>query len=50
MFNEGFKNYYNCIRLNQALKGKKPAEVAGVDLRLRENKWLGLVKKAVEKK
>jgi transposase-like protein len=46
-FNEGFKAYYNYIRPNQALKGKTPAEVAGIDLKLRENKWLGLVKKAV---
>ena len=48
VFNEGFKTYYNYIRPNQALKGKTPAEVAGVDLKLGENKWLGLVKKAVE--
>jgi transposase-like protein len=45
-FNEGFKAYYNFVRPNQALKGKTPAEVAGVDLKLGQNKWLGLVKKA----
>jgi hypothetical protein len=30
------------------LNGKTPAEVAGVDLKLGENKWLGLLKKAIE--
>lgn len=48
VFNEGFKTYYYYIRPNQALKGKTPAEVAGVDLKLGENKWLGLVKKATK--
>jgi hypothetical protein len=46
VFNQGFKAYYNFVRPNQALSGKTPAEVAGVDLELGENKWLGLVKKA----
>jgi transposase-like protein len=48
VFNEGFKVYYNYIRPNQALGGKTPAEAAGVDLKLRENRWLGLVSKAKE--
>jgi transposase-like protein len=48
VFNAGFKTYYNYIRPNQALKGKTPVEVAGVDLELGENKWLGLLKKAME--
>jgi hypothetical protein len=48
VFNEGFKTYCNFVRPNQALNGKTPAQVAGIDLKLRENKWLGLVKKAVE--
>jgi len=46
VFNEGFRIYYNYIRPNQALKGKTPAEAAGVDLELGENKWLGLLKNA----
>lgn len=33
-FNDGFKAYYNFIRPHQALNGKTPAEVAGVDLKL----------------
>ena len=48
VFNEEFKAYYNYIRPNQALGRKTPAEVAGVDLGLKENRWLELVKKAKE--
>jgi transposase-like protein len=47
-FNDGFKTYYNFIRPHQALNGKTPAEVAGVDLKLGHNRWLELVKKAAE--
>jgi hypothetical protein len=50
VFNEGFKAYYNFVRPNQALGGKTPAEAAGVDLELGENRWLELVKKAIENK
>jgi transposase-like protein len=49
-FNNGFKAYYNFIRPHQALNGKTPAEVAGVDLKLGKNRWLKLVKKAKENK
>jgi len=48
VFNDGFKAYYNFVRSNQALNEKTPAEVAGVDLKLGETRWLGLVKKAKE--
>jgi transposase-like protein len=41
VFNEGFKAYYNFVRPNQALGGKTPAEVAGVNLKLGENRWGG---------
>ncbi len=44
----GFKNYYNFIRPHQALKGKAPAEAAGINLHLGENKWEGLIKRAIE--
>jgi transposase-like protein/DNA-directed RNA polymerase subunit RPC12/RpoP len=47
-FNDGFKAYYNFIRPHQALNGKTPAEVAGVDLKLGKNKWDGLIKKSAE--
>lgn len=46
VFNEGFKAYYNFVRPNQALDGKTPAEVAGVDLKLDMNRWLGLIKES----
>lgn len=45
---EGFRNYYNFIRPHQALNGKTPAEVAGLDLGLGKNKWLDLIEKASE--
>jgi hypothetical protein len=31
-----------------ALDGKTPSEVAGLDLELGDNKWLGLIEKAIE--
>ena len=43
-----FAIYYNFIRPHQALNGKTPAEVAGLDLELDENKWKSLIEKAVE--
>lgn len=45
---DGFRNYYNFIRPHQALNGKTPAEMAGLDLGLGKNKWLGLIEKASE--
>jgi hypothetical protein len=36
------------IRLHQALNGKTPAEVAGLDIELDENKWKSLIEKAVK--
>ena len=42
---DGWRIYYNFIRPHQALNGKTPAEVAGLDLNLGENKWLSLIKK-----
>jgi hypothetical protein len=49
VFNEGFKAYYNYVRPNQGLKGKTPAEAAGIDLKLGKNRWLGILTKAMEK-
>lgn len=46
-FIDGERIYYNYIRSNQALDGKTPAEVAGIDLELGKNKWLDLIKKAI---
>jgi len=38
--------YYNYLRPHQALKGKTPAEKAGIDLKLEGNKWEGLIRQA----
>ena len=43
---DGFRHYYNFIRPHQALSGKTPAEMAGLDLELGDNKWLSLIKKS----
>lgn len=36
------------LEVDQRFDGMTPAEVAGVNLELRENKWLGYLKKAIE--
>jgi len=41
---EGQRIYYNFIRPHESLGGKTPAEVAGLDLNLGQNKWLDLLK------
>lgn len=47
---EGHRIAYNFVRPHEALNGKTPAEVAGLDLNLGENKWMGLIAKAIENK
>ena len=44
---DGWRIYYSFTRPHQALEGKTPAEVAGLDLGLGENKWLSLIKQSV---
>jgi len=44
----GLRTYYNFVRPHQALNGKTPAEVSGLDLKLGENRWLGLIERAFE--
>jgi hypothetical protein len=39
--------YYNFIKPHQGLNGKTPAEVAGINLELKGNGWLDLIKKSV---
>jgi transposase-like protein len=39
------KIYYNFIRPHQGLKGKTPAEMAGVGIE-GENRWMGLLKRS----
>jgi len=43
---DGQRIYYNQIRPHQGLNGKTPAEAAGLDLNLGNNKWESLIKKA----
>ena len=45
---ESFKTYYNFIRPHMSLNGKTPAEASGLNLELKENKWLSLIKRSVE--
>ena len=47
---DGWRIYYNFIRPHQALNGKTPAEMAGLDLNLGENKWLSLIKQSTQDK
>jgi len=44
---DGFQVYYNFIKPHMGLDGKTPAEAAGLDLGLIENRWLYLINKAV---
>ncbi len=46
LLSDGFRTYYNFIRPHYALDGLTPSQVAGVDLGLNGNKWLGLIKLA----
>jgi transposase-like protein len=48
-FIEGQRIYYNYLRPHTALKGKTPAQAAGIDLQLEGNKWEAIIKKAHEK-
>jgi len=44
---DGQQIYYNFIRPHMGLAGKTPAQMAGLDLELGGNRWLGLLTKAV---
>lgn len=50
MLMDGFMHYYNFIRPHEGLNGYTPAEIAGLDVGLGQNKWKGLIKKSVENK
>jgi transposase InsO family protein len=43
---DGFRTYYNFIRPHQALDGKTPAEIANINLNLKGNKWLELIRQS----
>jgi putative transposase len=44
-FIEGQRIYYDYLRPHSSLDGKTPAEAAGINLNLGENKWESLIKK-----
>ena len=44
---DGQRVYYNHIRPHQGLGGKTPAEAAGLDLALGQNKWEAIIARAV---
>ncbi len=45
---DGQKIHYNFVRPHMALNGKTPSEMAGINLNLGDNKWKGLIDKAVK--
>jgi Integrase core domain len=47
---DAMRVHYNFIRAHQALKGQTPAEVAGINLNLGENKVEDLMRQAAMKK
>ncbi|MDG6979455.1 MAG: IS1/IS6 family transposase [Nitrososphaerota archaeon] len=47
---EGQRLHYNYLRPHMGLKGKTPAEAAGIDLKLEGNKWEQLIKRAKRQK
>jgi len=45
--NDNMRIYYNSIREHSALDGKTLNEIAGIDLELGKNKWVGLIKQSL---
>jgi transposase-like protein len=48
VLSDAYRIYYNFIRPHMGLGGLTPAQMAGIDLNLGDNKWMQLIKKAVE--
>jgi transposase-like protein len=47
---DAYRTHYNFVRPHMALDGKTPSEVAGINLNLGDNKWKGLIEKAIKNK
>jgi len=47
---DGNRIYYNFIRPHMALSGKTPAEKAGIDLQLEDNRWESLIRRSARHK
>ena len=47
---DGLRVYYNFVRPHMGIGNNTPAEKANIDLKLGENRWLSLLKKAAEHK
>ena len=45
---DGYQIFHNYLRGHQALDGKTPAEVAGIEIK-GENKWVTLIQNATQK-
>jgi hypothetical protein len=45
---DGFRIYYNFIRPHMALNGLTPAEMAGINLQLEQNRWESLIRQSVK--
>jgi len=41
---QGFRAFYNLVRKHMSLKGKTPAQAAGIELNLGRNRWLSLIR------
>ena len=44
----GYQIYHNYVRPHEALKGRTPAEVAGIEVR-GKNKWITIIQNASSK-
>ncbi len=44
---ENYRTYYNFIREHSSLDGHTLSEIAGINLNLRRNKWMGLIKQSL---
>jgi len=50
VFVRGHQLYYNFIRPHESLQGYTPAEIADIDLGLKDNKWENLLIKSIKSK